>query len=112
MESCGRDCARRGAIKLAESCKGNVEKMIATLAKSLGNENNYIEGDEIHIGWNKCLCELVDKGPDRLSDTYCLCSRGWVLEMFETAAQKLVKVEMLQTVKRGDPCCKFIVRLY
>ncbi len=111
MESCGRDCARRGAIRLAESCKGNVKKMVEILAKDLGKENNYIEGNVVHLEWNKCLCELVAEGPDRLPETYCYCSQGWILEMFETAADKSVEVELLQSVKRGAASCKFIVRL-
>lgn len=111
MESCGRDCARRGAIRLAESCKGDVEKLVKTLAEYLGKENSYIEGSVIHLGYSKCLCDLVAEGPERLSDTYCICSRGWVLEMFETAAQKPVKVELLQSIKRGHPSCKFLIKL-
>ena len=111
MESCGRDCARRGAIQLAESCKGNIEKMVKTLAEGQGKENAYIKRDVVHVNLNKCHCELVAEGPDKLPDTYCYCSRGWFLEMFETAAEKPVKVELLQSIKRGASSCKFIVRL-
>jgi predicted hydrocarbon binding protein len=36
---------------------------------------------------------------------------GWVLEMFETVAQKPVRVELVHSVKRGASSCKFLVRL-
>jgi len=111
MEACGRDCARRGAIRMAEACKGDVGKLVESLAKYLGKENSRMEGNVVHLAYSKCLCELVADGPERLSDTYCFCSKGWVLEMFETAAQKPVKVELLQTIKRGAPSCKFIIKL-
>lgn len=111
MESCGRNCARRGAIRLAESCKGDVEKMVNILAEHLGKENNSIEGNTVKVGYDKCLCELVAEGPERLSDTFCNCSRGWLLEMFETAAGKPVSVELLQSIKRGSSSCRFIVHL-
>lgn len=111
MEACGRDCARRGAIRMAEACKGDVGKLVDRLAGFLGKENSRMEGNVVHLGYSKCLCELVADGPESLSDTYCFCSKGWVLEMFETAAQKPVKVELLQTIKGGAPSCKFLIKL-
>lgn len=111
MISCGRDCARHESIKLAETSKGDVDKFISKLAKIIGKENCYRESDSVHLTYNKCLCKMVSKEPEKLSDTYCTCSKGWLLEMFETAAQKPVQVEILQTIKRGHPSCKFIVRL-
>lgn len=111
MEACGRACARRWAIRLAESCKGDVKKLLDTLAKHLGKENSYIEGNIIHLGYNKCLCHLVAEGPERLSNTYCNCSRGWALEMFETASGRPVKVELLRSIKRGHPSCQFLIVL-
>jgi predicted hydrocarbon binding protein len=111
MESCGRDCARRGSIRLAESARGDVGKLVQSLANILGKKNCFMDNNVVHLGYDKCYCELVAEGPERLSDTYCNCSRGWALEMFETAAQKPVKVEVLQTIKRGAPSCRFLVRL-
>jgi predicted hydrocarbon binding protein len=111
MLSCGRDCARHASITLAETSKGDVDKFISKLAKIIGKENCYRESDSVHLTYNKCLCKMVSKEPEKLSDTYCICSKGWLLEMFETAAQKPVQVEILQTIKRGHPSCKFIVKL-
>jgi predicted hydrocarbon binding protein len=111
MESCGRDCARRGSIRMAESARGDVGKLVQSLANILGKKNCFMDGNVVHLGYDKCYCELVAEGPERLSDTYCNCSTGWVLEMFETAAQKPVEVELLQTIKRGAPSCRFLVRV-
>ncbi|MFH1942550.1 MAG: DUF6144 family protein [bacterium] len=111
MESCGRDCARRGAITLAESSKGDVEKLVQGLKKWIGDKNAVLKGNEAHLQYDKCFCELVGKGPERFSDTWCNCSVGWVKQMFETTAQKPVKVELVQSIKRGAPSCKFVVNL-
>jgi hypothetical protein len=81
------------------------------MAEKLGQENVFIEGDMIHWGYPRCFCELVAEGPARLPYVYCHCSVGWVLEVFETVAGKPVKVELLQSVKRGAPTCQFLVRL-
>ena len=111
MESCGRACAKRGAIGLADACKGDLGRMADRLSgiPDLEIENN--SGDVYRVTYRKCFCELVGNGPDRLPDTYCECSRGWLLEMFGTAAEKAVEVEIVQTIKRGGNVCEFIVRV-
>ncbi len=111
MESCGRSCARHESIRMAESCRGDVGSLVSRLGKIIGEQNATVKGDTVHLQYDKCYCPLVAKGPEILSDTWCNCSRGWVLEMFETAAEKSVKVELVQSIKRGDPCCRFVVRL-
>ena len=110
METCGRGCAKRGAIQIAESCKGDVEKMMRTLSGIPDLEIERNDNQSIRVTYKKCFCELVGKGPDRLPNTYCECSRGWLLQIFETAAEKSVDVEIVQTIKRGGSCCEFIVR--
>jgi len=111
MESCGRDCAKRGAIAIAESSKGNVEKMIEVLRHSPDINISCQKGEPIKVTYKKCLCELVSKGPERLPQTYCECSKGWLLQMFETAAQKPVSVNILQTIKRGGDSCDFLIQI-
>ncbi len=112
LEDCGRDCAHRSSVhELAESCNGDVDILITGLATFLGQKNCYRENDTVTLKYPKCYCELVDKGPEKLPGSYCLCSRGWVVEMFETAAKKPVQVELLKSVKRGDPHCEFTVKL-
>ena len=111
MESCGRACARRSSVmKTAQSCKGDVAKLVKTLAGFLG-EGNRISGNVVELKYPKCYCELVADGPERLPDVYCHCSEGWVKEMFETAAQKKVRVETLQTIKRGADSCRFRITI-
>jgi len=111
MEACGRDCAKRGAVTIAESCKSDVNKMVETLGRisqveiTDGNDNSF------KVSYKKCFCELVSKGPERLPSTYCECSRGWLLQMFETAAQKPVAVEVIQTIKRGGTSCDFLIQI-
>jgi len=55
--------------------------------------------------------ETMRKTKFLLPASYCLCSVGWVLEMFEIVAQKPVRVDLVQSVKRGASSCKFLVRL-
>lgn len=110
MVANGRACARRGALTLAESCRGDVGGMVAKLKEIPDLEIGEIGEGTYRVVYGKCFCELVWKGPARLPDTYCECSRGWLLEMFGTAAERKVEVEIVQTIKRGGDACIFNVR--
>jgi hypothetical protein len=112
MNACGRACARRGGIlKTAAKFKGDVPGFVAALGPQVGKDLCRIEGNVVHWGYPRCYCELVEAGPERLPDSYCLCSAGWVQEVFETAAGRPVRVDVVQTIKRGAPDCRFLVRL-
>jgi predicted hydrocarbon binding protein len=111
MESCGRACARGGAIRSAEACRGNLNKLLSTLERWIGKGNVQQDDNVVHVVYTKCLCHLVAAGPPRLPDTYCYCSRGWLKEMFETVVGKPVDVDLRKSIKRGAQQCSFTIRL-
>jgi len=55
----------------------------------------------------QCLCSLVETRPAGLSSTFCQCSVGYVKEWHDRLFGKPVEVELLTSVLRGDPRCKF-----
>ncbi len=112
MNTNGRSCAARSTLrKTAESCRGDVAKWVNTVGGKFGPGLCRVDGNTVHWGYPRCYCGLVAAGPERLPDSYCLCSAGWVQEMFEAVAGHPVKVEIVQTIKRGAPDCRFIVRV-
>lgn len=111
MESCGRACARAAPIDSAKECEDDVDKLVSTMEKWIGKGNVRKDGDIVQVVYPKCFCHLVAKGPAQLPDTYCLCSRGWLKEMFEAVTGTPVDVELLESVKRGAERCTFTVRL-
>jgi hypothetical protein len=54
-----------------------------------------------------CLCPLVETKPAGLSCTYCLCSLGYVKDMFEQTLGTKVDVELVDSVLKGGKRCKF-----
>lgn len=110
MEACGRACAKRDSLApLTKAAAGDLDKLLSALAKHVGQENARREGSVVHLRYPKCFCPLVASGPARLSDTYCNCSRGWVLEVFGAVTGKPVTVELLRSIKRGDASCDFVI---
>lgn len=112
MESCGRACARRNALpSLEKAAAGDVDKLLAALGQHIGAENARREGNVVRLRYTKCYCPLVAAGPAVLSPTYCNCSRGWALEVFGAVTGKPVSVDLISSIRRGDPDCRFVVRL-
>jgi hypothetical protein len=91
----------------------------AKQVKEKGSRDYQIEGRIIYFQYtsaaetglpspnNHCLCPMVETKPAGLSPTFCLCSLGYVKEMHEQIFKKPVEVELLSSVLRGDPRCKF-----
>lgn len=111
MESNGRDCARRSAIRLAESCKGDMAGFTEKLGAWVGKENVRFQDGKVVLIYRECYCPMVSKIREKIPDTWCECSRGWVVQMFETVAGRPLNVAMQSTIKRGDPVCRFEVEV-
>ena len=73
---------------------------------------NYVQNPSgLKVSDGSCLCPLVEKGPEGLSGTYCECSAGYVSEMFTEIVGKPVRVELLESLKRGGKGCRFKIYL-
>ncbi len=124
MHTMGRTCFSGAHGKRSErrAEPGDLDKLIASMKRYGGDEMIRREGDVIHFqyvrnpaglkvadGW--CLCPMVEKGPANLSGTFCACSEGYVTEMFERASDVPVKVELVESLKRGGKTCRFRIQL-
>jgi predicted hydrocarbon binding protein len=112
LENCGRNCIPRSFIdRVKAQCK-NTEDLDALL-DDMGQIWSHVhkEGDHLSVVYDKCYCPLVKAYPDKLSPSFCTCSRGWVKELFESVMGRPVEVQLEQSVRQGDPICKFSVRL-
>ncbi len=61
----------------------------------------------------RCVCSLLSGLPDdeRISPTYCHCSKGFVKKLWEDVLERPVKVELLESVMSGAQECKFAIHL-
>jgi len=59
-----------------------------------------------------CFCPVIRANLDKgMSVTYCNCGAGWYRQQWETATGKPVRVEVVQSVLKGDLVCQFAVHL-
>jgi len=122
MEANGRACAM-GAYGPPDPTKTvGVDELVERLAKHVGPENARREGDVVFFNYKEnpdglslkdgyCLCPLVEDGPSDLSPTYCHCSVGYVAYLFERNLGRPVRVELLESVRRGGKACRFAVHV-
>ena len=112
LERCGRNCITRSMIAKTKEIKTN-SKGIGEFLDKLGKNWKHLklDGNEIHVEYQKCYCPLVRDCHENLSVTFCNCSRGWLKELFESALEKRVEVKLEKSIKRGDDICRFRIML-
>lgn len=112
LESCGRTCIPRSLIKKAQACKNdakNIDEFLDELSKRWSHLKR--DNDKIYVVYEKCYCPLVKTYSGKLSPTFCNCSRGWIKELFESALERPVIVELEKSIKQGGDACRFRVTL-
>lgn len=115
MNGCGRGCFNRFKFKqdIAADGKGSVDKLILALKR---NFEAWREGDTVHVRYGAvnrhgCYCPAARYRPSKPNDTQCYCTRASHQAIWETALGRPVQVDILQSVRRGDPTCHFLVHL-
>jgi predicted hydrocarbon binding protein len=109
LEKCGRACAESHAKEQALKNKGDLSGWLSVLKRWVGSENVRKEEHGVRVMYSKCLCPLVQGHPPLMSKTYCNCSRGWLMETFETVLEKPVEVKLEDSIMQGGKRCRFIV---
>jgi len=61
----------------------------------------------------RCYCALIKDLPEgeTISQTYCLCSKAFVQTLRETAIDRPVTVEILESAVSGASECRFRITL-
>jgi predicted hydrocarbon binding protein len=111
LEARGRSCAKAGGAQRAAPFRGRLDEYLADVQRHLGADGAKRTGDNIQVIYPRCFCPLVSDFEEPLSSTYCFCSAGWLKEVYETVSGEPVKVEILETIKRGAPRCRFEITL-
>ena len=116
IEGCGRACFKNcGITDTVKEC-ALAAKDTASLIEELNNRHIgggklALEGNTITGIYDQCYCPTMKASEGTLPESFCNCTRGWTKELFETALGRPVDVELVQSIRRGDACCKFVVKL-
>ena len=115
LSNCGKACFQRFQFKkdIAARGKGSPDKLVEALKQ---NFEAWREGDTVHVRYgavNKygCYCPAANYRPGKPNDIHCYCTRAMHQAIWEAALGRPIRVDILETVRRGDPTCHFLVHL-
>jgi hypothetical protein len=115
LSGCGRACFKRFKFKqeIAAKGKGSLEKLIEALQQ---NFEVWQEKDAVHIRYgavnkNGCYCPAANYRAGKINDIHCYCTRAMHQAIWEAALGRRYEIDILQSVRRGDPTCHFLVYL-
>lgn len=124
MEDCGKECfcAAHSEVNWPNQGIETVDLFLKQMETMFGKENAYRDGKKVYYNYMQnprglkiedgyCLCPLTEDGPEGLSPTYCICSTGYVKEMFERMMGQPVEVELLESLRRGGKKCRFLIQI-
>jgi predicted hydrocarbon binding protein len=123
MENCGYKCAEMnsGAIDEAIARRKkfkNVDEFLEAEQRNPTKGTRLVrEGDVLYQFYMpqslgvRCFCSLVNATEEKISLTYCHCSKGFVKKLWESVLKRPVEVELIQSVMSGSEECKFAIHL-
>jgi len=114
MESCGLECCSSAVIKRAKQLMSKSPSIEEFLNKfSAGGYRFNLKDNNTIIGtYNKCYCGQVKHTKETfITNTYCQCGVGYLRQLFQSALEKPVKVELIQSIITGAERCEFIINI-
>lgn len=114
MEGCGRACYRRHAFKpaIAAASGGTLEGLVEAYHAMC---EAWLEGSDLHVRFgekvDRCYCPVLHDAPGRPNDLHCHCTKATQQAIIETALKRPVKMEIVESVRRGGKTCHFIAHL-
>ena len=111
LAGCGRGCFDRHQFKqdIAAKGKGNMDDLLKAYREVF---EAWIEDDKFHIRFgetsSRCYCPVVQNIKPKPNDIHCECTRATQQAILETALNKPVKVEIVETLRRGGKTCHFV----
>jgi len=115
MQSCGAKCAERTYLPHVADLKGDLDALLARMKLGFAETAEFdLDTGIVHFKGKKlksCVCPLM-KGRAKLpTKTFCLCSTGWMKEVFETVTGAQAEVKMVNSILTGSDHCAFTIAL-
>jgi len=114
MEGCGEGCYRRFKTFLTREADGDLDKLINLYNTRWAGPGSVVRaGDTIEVRYRMagCSCPVAQHRPHDPGEMHCHCSKGSVKAIFSTVAGRPLQVDLVQSIRRGDPLCRFVVHL-
>jgi len=127
MENCGYNCSavNKGVIEKAKARRKKyksieeflkieqLNSMTGTRLERKGNVLHQFYTPKSYTRPMRCYCSLLRGLPEnqKVSLTYCHCSKGFVKKFWEGVLERDVKVKLIKSVASGAQECEFAIYL-
>ena len=117
LHVCGGECSKssiilEGAVKIRKEYKqdSDLDKLFEAFKIQFYNTSRLTkEGNTIILIFEECTCPMVKEG---VSNSYlCNCTIGYTKKIFETLFNRTIKVELEQSILKGNKICKQLIRI-
>ncbi len=111
---CGRGCFNRHQFKkdIALKGKGDLDKLLEAYKE---NFEVWKDGETVHIRFGEvspgCYCPAARYREVKPNDMHCECTKATHQSIFETALGRPFQIDILESVRRGNKTCHFLVHL-
>jgi hypothetical protein len=112
---CGQGCFNRHQFKkdIAIKGAGSLDKLMEAYKQ---NFEIWKDGETVHIRFGEvspgCYCPAARYREPKPNDMHCECTRATHQAIFETALGRPFKIDILESVRRGNKICHFLVHLH
>lgn len=97
-------------LKELISASTNIEEL-ASLEKAKA-AGLFCKDGELFLQFDRCPCPMLAEVDHLETDTWCQCTTGYSKVLFEKAFACEVDVELLKSIKMGDPVCLMKITLH
>lgn len=115
LERCGRSCIGRSVLANARQIYASSQGMEDFLDRlnqaHIGGGRLAWRDGGVDAGYDRCYCGVVSQTQQPFSPTFCNCSRGWYLALFESCLGRPVEVTLLSSIIQGADRCRFRITL-
>ena len=115
MEASGRRCAQKTFHPVITKFKDDIPGLLAHMKKHYIETAKYDKTKATILLHSKkmdaCVCPMVQGKQTLSTKTYCLCSQGWMKQVFEGVSGKKAEVKTLKTILTGAKQCVFNIAL-
>jgi len=107
LQECGR--AEFRGLGIPPQPVVTLEQLAEEFRARGGGADLRFSGNELEWFSDRCGCPLVGPTPERLSDTWCECARGAMMEFMNVRLGRPVRVELREAIKRGGQRCHWVI---
>lgn len=117
LHVCGGECSKtskflEGAVTINNQFKidNDCDTLFEAFKKQYYNTPRLMkEGNTIILIFEECSCPMVKEG---INNSYlCNCTVGYTKKLFETLFNKPIKVDLEQSILKGNTICKQRIRI-